>query len=161
MAITKSYGFDQTTATEITGFEPFLLEATDIVIKEDEPNRSVVEVKNSGYDRPEQFTFGCTAISNVYKGTNLTADLKPSTTGGVQILAKYTGYLTVEDSVDTSFEKLIPISIHTVMQVPVNQFVTADDVLVYLRRQMGSLFKNVSATSSRIDELIRGALPLR
>jgi hypothetical protein len=158
MAITKSYGFDVSSATPITGFQPYLVGVSDFVVKKDEPNSVVVETKSSGYDRPERWTFGATSIANVYKGTSVSTDLKPSTSAGVQVLVKYTGFVAVEDTTDPSFLKLIPVEAHTVFQCPVNQYITADDMLVVLKRQTGGLFSNVSATSVRIDELIRGAL---
>lgn len=158
MAVVKSYGFDPTTTTEITGFKPFLISASELVLKEDEPNSVVVEAKASSYDRPERWTFGATPIRDIYRNQDVAVSAKPVTSRGVQVLVKYNGFVSIEDSADPDYLKLIPVSAHTVVQVPINQYISASDILMILRRQTGALFEDTSATSARIDELIRSAL---
>jgi hypothetical protein len=160
MAKSKDYGFNPASLTPITGFQPFLLTADSLVVKEDEPDRVVVESKTSPYERPERWEFGWTTISNMYKSTSvdIASAARPVTAGGVQLLVKYRGFMQVTDPDDSAFLNIIPIDMHSVVRVPINSYVTASDIVTYLKRQIGAFFEDTGATSARIDELIRSAL---
>lgn len=160
MAKVKDYGFDTASQTPITGFQPSLVTADSLVVKQDEPDKVVVESKTSPYERPERWEFGWTPIGNMYKSTSveIAVSARPVTTGGVQLLVKYRGYMQITDSDDPLFLNIIPIDMHSVVRVPINSYVTASDIKVYLQRQIGAFFEDTEATSARIDELIRSPL---
>jgi hypothetical protein len=157
--ITKSYGFNPETATRVTGFQPYLLSAADVVIKSEAPTQVTAETISDGnYMSPERWTWGNTAIKNVYKGKEVNLAQKPATAGGVQIFIRRDVDIKIENTEDLDFLKLIPLPAWLCVQVPVNQYITATDVYIALERLCGAVVSDPEGTTARLDQLIRGAL---
>jgi hypothetical protein len=145
------------TGTALTGFEPYQLDPATLVLKEDEPTRCVMETKGVDYDIPETWTFGATAISDVYKNSGVSAAAKAVTSRGVQVLVKHEAYAKITDSADLTFQKVVPLEAHLVIKAPTNDLLDADAIFEEIKRMLGGLLEQ-SATSARLDELIRSAL---
>lgn len=155
MAKSTTYSWGE--GKPIQGFEPYQLDPSTLVVKEDEPTRCVLETKGVDYDIPETWTFGATAVSDVYKNTGISPIAKAISNTGVQVLVKHEASKKVTDSDDLSYQKICPLKCHIVFTAPKNDLVTADDILEEIKRTCGG-FLEMAATSDRVDELIRSAL---
>lgn len=157
--ITKSYGFNPETATRVTGFQPYLLSAADLVVKSEAPTSVTAETTMSGeYMSSEKWTWGNTAIKNIYKGKDIPIAQQPASVSGVQLFLRRDGEVRIENTEDLDFMKRCPLPAWLCVQVPINQFITAEDVYMAILRLCGSVVSDAGGTTARIDQLMRGAL---
>lgn len=159
MAISKSYGFPTTGSTN--ALSVYGLDPSSLVLKSAEPNRVVMESKNSPFDTPETWTFGCTPIRDIYRGSGIAPSARPYSPRGVQLLIKLNSFYTLTDAEKEDWLKVIPFSAWQVIQFPLISWLTASDLVTMLRRQMGGILPyNVqsSGNTARLEELIRGSL---
>jgi hypothetical protein len=157
--ITKSYGFNPETATLVTGFQPYLLSAADVVMKSETPTSVTAETSLSGeYMSSEKWTWGNTAIKNIYKGTDIPVAQQPASVSGVQLFLRRDGEVRIESTEDLDFLKRCPIPAWLCLKVPINQYITAQDVYIAIKRLCGSVVSDPEGTTARIDQLMRGAL---
>jgi hypothetical protein len=121
-----------------------------------------MESSSSPVDTPERFTFAISPLRDIYKATDIAVANRPYSSRGASILCKYDGYITLTDSAVADFLKIVPVSVRTVLEVPLlGRYIAASDILAMLSRQAGMLFTGDTAETSmsaRLNELIRGVL---
>jgi hypothetical protein len=108
-------------------------------------------------DRPEIWTFGSKQVADVYRDTTVPSSAKPASSRGVQIMVRHDSSTTVTDSADTNYYRVLPFASWICVRVPVNELITADQVLEEVKRMFGGVLRDED-TSGRLAELIRNAL---
>lgn len=112
--------------------------------------------------RPEEISFGRRLIKDIYSsGVVERAYQSPSHTG-IRLFVGLSTIASLTNSDDATFRMDFPMSVKTTIDIPCNDYFTADHVLTLIQHQMGALLPgNTSVTSARIGELLRGTLPLQ
>lgn len=152
------YTFDDATTKSLS---IGILNAADLALTADEPDRAVEKNTSSPLDRPETWTFAISDVNDVYKNTSIASASRPSSIRGVQVMVKHESVTQVTDDAAgaENYLKQLPFSVHVVVRTPINELVTADMVLQEVQRTFGGLFgdgKDVS--SSRLKDLLNSAL---
>lgn len=158
--VTKGY-----TDTPVEGVTALTLDravlnfAKDYRVKSNDAGKEVVLTNlSSPIDRPEKIRIAYSEIANVYTGTGIDPSVSSPTKRGVSVLVQLTNVLTVTDSVDPSYRRDYPLSIHAVIKVPSSEFITADVIEENLGRLMSGLFDTGSIDTSRLESILRGSL---
>lgn len=157
MAKVKSYSFDSNATTK--NLPVFELGASDLSLISETADTCVEVSTSSPIDRPEKWTFGCKSIENVYKNTGISASVKPASVSGVQIMVRHDQTMQVTDDALSTYTRQIPLCSWICAQVPVNDDVTEDDILLEIKRMLsGALPDGDAVTAARVKQLIRSAL---
>jgi len=110
----------------------------------------------SPMDQPEQIRVAYSEISDIFKGTGLTAKSTSAVTQntkGASILIQLTGMG------NDAAGLLYPYSAHLVLKVPFGTDPAASDITMIIKRLLGSLYATGSDSCvSRVEGLIRGSL---
>lgn len=112
----------------------------------------------SPIDCPETIRYAVSDVQNIYKGTTIDPNLFMDTKRGVSLLVQLNQVYNVTDSAVPAYNRVLPIKAHMVLQIPVDQVVTADMVQALVGRLCSCLFDTGSASSARIGRLLRGSL---
>lgn len=163
MAITTSFGYTDTNAAKPLSVNiPDLAYLTDFSM--DSRNQKTGEViltnTTTPIDQPEILRFAIENVANVYANSNIPSYNRSVTTRGVSLLLQVNDILRVSDPgseccCGQTFD--LPISTHIVLRVPLNQFVTANEVMAVAKRNFAMLFAGAD-NSARLNELLRGTL---
>lgn len=130
----------------------------DFLIKQSLPGEVILTNKTAAVDRPERVRFAAAEVKDVYKGTGIDPALYATSRRGTSVVVDLDSTYSVKDSVDATYESLLPFHGHLVLRVPNNQLVTADVVAAFVKRVTALLFETGSVTSSRISSLQHGSL---
>lgn len=130
----------------------------DFLIKQNLPGEVILTNKTAAIDRPERIRTAAAEVKDVYKGTGIDPALYATSRRGTSIVVDLDSTYSVKDSVDATFESLLPFHGHLVLRVPNNQLVTADVVAAFTKRLVALLFETGSVTSGRISALQHGSL---
>lgn len=151
--------------TPISGAVPAKLELPvlnyekDYGILENNAGQAVITDVLSSVSSPRRLRFARNHISDVYKGTGIDRSLVPPSRNGSSILCQFTDTFSITDSVDPSYEVLLPVSAHCVIKVPNNDLITGDVILNNIILPMvAGLFEPASKDAARIVSMLRGAL---
>lgn len=112
----------------------------------------------SPIDCPETVRYAITDVANIYKGTAIDPNLFMDTKRGVSLLVQLNQVYTVTDAAVPAYTRVLPIKAHMVLQLPVDQVLTADMVKDIVGRLNSCLFDTGVVTSARISRLLRGSL---
>lgn len=159
-----NFGYTDTAITPDPGAltlgRPAINTAADFREKDSKTGELVVTNLTCPTDRPEQIRFAHNAIKNIYTNTGIDASVYAPSKMGVSVLAQITEVASVTDSVDAEYRVDLPLSAHLVVKVPNSEFITSDHVEALVARLVSSLFHDGSSDSTRITELLRGALKI-
>jgi hypothetical protein len=109
-----------------------------------------------GYD--ESLKLSSKKVANVYSSANIDNALRAPNKQGRSILISLDEIWKETDSTDATYEVALPMHGHIVLRVPSNSTLTYDDVLDFLLRLVSFAFAENTATSSRVRDMIKGAL---
>lgn len=107
---------------------------------------------------PEQFRFSSSISEDIYKGTEIDPSYRAQSRRGVSVLVQHTITLRETDSADPTYERLIPVWVHTVLRYPMVESLTADIAEKLFRRHAAGLYETGEHDSGRIGQLVRGSL---
>lgn len=158
--VTKGYTDTPINGVTALTFDRGLLNiGADFRVKSNDAGKEVVLTNlTSPIDRPEKIRIAYSEVANVYTGTGIDPSVSSPTKKGVSVLVQLTNVLTVTDSVDASYRRDYPISIHAVIKAPSSEFITADVIEENLGRLLSGLFDTGSTSTSRLESILRGSL---
>lgn len=154
MSKTSSFGFTNSTISEVKTLAPSLLGIVDnYALKEDEPTQVVEDNKTAPLDQPEIITFRCRDIAQVNSGISNQYPAPVST--GVQYVIQVDELLSTRD--DTiGYRVDDPIVAYLTIRHPKSGNVTANHIEQVLQRLLGACYKDDG--TSRFSDLMRSAL---
>lgn len=110
-----------------------------------------------------RYQFG--RINNIYNGTDIASTLQVPNREGASLLIQTTSAVSVEESTDSRYRVLLPMSAHLVLKFARNNLVTPDHIVKVLRQLLGSMFAHDSDGSTPLDtgqiglaRLMRGSI---
>lgn len=112
----------------------------------------------SPIDCPETIRLAITDVPNIYKGFAIDPNLFMDQKRGVSLLSQLTQVYTVTDVDVPGWQRVLPIKAHIVLQIPVDQSITADMVKAVVGRLAATLFDTGVVTSGRLGRMLRGSL---
>lgn len=130
----------------------------DFVVKSEASNEVIITNLTSPIDTPEKFRFAISDIKDIYKNTGIDPTRQSQSKRGVNLLCQLTDVWTITDSVDLTFQEIVPIEAHVVLKMPASPYVSEDAVVAFIGRLMSGLFATGSSTSARLKSMIRGSL---
>lgn len=161
MAKTTSFGYTDTVpaggATK-TLTRPNLNYSSDYVKMEDSENKCIITNLTAPYDQPESIRFELADIKNIYNGTSIDPSVYAASRAGISLVCQVNDILRVTDSVDSTYQVDLPVSVHLVIKIPKSQYITALDVEKVVTRCVSSMYDTDSTGVSRLDALVRGSM---
>lgn len=106
----------------------------------------------------ETFKFSSQSVQDVYKGSEIDPSTRSQAKRGVSILVQHNIVLRETDSADATYERFVPIQVHTVLKYPATESLTADIAEKCFRRHAAGLYETGEHDSGRIGQLVRGVL---
>lgn len=162
MAKSKSTGYTDTPIEGVSSlsFSRGLLNfKSDFRVKADQAGKEILLTNiTCPVDRPERIRIAYSDISNVYSGTGIEPSVAAPTKRGVSVLAQLTEVISVTDTVDPEYRIDLPISLHLVVKVPVNENISSTDIQTALGRLLSGLYDTGSTATTRLDAILRGSL---
>lgn len=157
---TTSFGYKDSVDTKLSLQIPTLSYGSDFAVTRESAGEVILTNVTSPLDQPETLRMAIQGIGNVYNRTNIALENRSVSQRGVQLLSQVNDVFRVNpDDVGgcCTHPFDLPIGGHTVLYVPLSQYVTADIVLEVLKRLTASFFDG-SVDSLRLNEMLRGAL---
>ena len=112
--------------------------------------------------RPEVLSFGRRLIKDIYAGGTVERAYQAPSRTGIRLLVSLSTIASLTNSDDATFRMDFPLSVKTTVDLPCNDYFTADHVLTLIKHQTGAWFAgDTSVTATRIGELLRGTLPIQ
>lgn len=160
--MSSSFGYTDTLSATKNVAVPQLSFATDFTVQKDEPSEVVLTNMTSPLDQPETIRFAITPVKDIYSGTAVPMAARAAAMNGISLLVQVNDILrtTVEGSTCNCLGYYdTPISVHMVIRAGINQYVTTDNVMSVVKRQIASLFASgTDVTNARLSALLRGSL---
>lgn len=150
--VTSYHDETSTISTEVSA-----VPANSLTMVSESADQVVESLISAPLDRPEIWTFGNKQIADVYRDTTIPSSAKPASSRGVQIMVRHDSYTTVTDDLGFADMRILPFASWICVRVPVNELITADQVLQEVKRMFGGVLRDED-TSGRLAELIRNAL---
>lgn len=157
MAKQVNFGFTEAATTQSVEI-PVISYGTDYAVTKNEQSNVYISNLTSPTDLPETLRFGSQNVQNIYNNTGIDPSFYATSKRGLSIVSELFEVASVTDSVDPSFRIDYPIQTHVVLKVPVSQYITAENVLTVVLRNIAMLFSQSKIDSSRISELMHGAM---
>lgn len=132
--------------------------AADWGVKDGVKGETWLVNNTSPIDRPERIRLAVASVPDIYAGTGIDPNLFMDSKRGVSLVCQLTEVATVTDTVNTSFERVSPISAHIVLKLPVDAVLTADQVKAIVGRLCSTMFDTGVVTSARLGRMLRGSL---
>lgn len=158
MAKQLTFGFTQEAAATRKIDVPTLALSTDYAVTKNDQMDVYVSNLTSPTDQPETLRYGSKSIQNIYNNSGIDPSFYATSKRGLSIVSELFEVASITDTDDPSFRIDYPIQTHVVIKVPVSQYVNANDVLTILLRNVSMLFQQSNSTSTRISELMHGAM---
>jgi len=161
MAKTTSLGFTDTAdggATTKAFTRANLNFPVDFSVKTDSESKVLLVNKTSPLDQLESIRVESSNIVDVYKGTSIDPSVYAPSRQGVSIVVQVNDVLRVTDAAVPAFQLDLPISVHTVVKVPLSSYITAADVQTVIGRALAIFYNSNYVTTGRISSLLRGSM---
>lgn len=136
MALTSSFGFTNTTASEVD-LTPTAIGMSNYAVTVDDPGKCVLKNITCPIDQVETLAFMSQELATITqeeKNAN-----PPKVAGGRLITVKMEAKKRVTSSSDDTFIQDLPVSCNVSWRFAKNQNVTAADLLTMLKRVVGAL----------------------
>lgn len=156
-----SFGFTDTPisgVTELTFDRGLVNFGADFSTQSSKPGETILVNLTTPVDRPEKFRFAQSAISNVYSGSGISANVQAQSVRGSNVLVQLTEVLSITDDTDPTYRVDVPMAVHLVLKVPAIEQVTEDHVMTALGRLVSGIYNTGSEANTRLKALIRGSL---
>lgn len=153
MSKTSSFGFTNSSISEVKSLAPSVLSLVDNYAIKDEPNQVTADNKTAPLDQPELITFRCRDIAAVNSGISNQYPAPVST--GVQYVIQVDELLSTRDDA-IGYRVDDPIVAYLTIRHPKSGNVTVSHIEQVLQRLLGACYKNDG--TSRFSDLMRSAL---
>lgn len=158
MSLAYSFGYTDSVSQTKTISIPDLSYGKDFAVSKEEPSETDIVNLTTPVDQTESVRFAITSIANVYKDTGIDPAYYGATTKGFSLVAQVSDVLRVTDDTNPAFCQDFPVSAHIVVKGPKSQYLSADNLMVVINRAIAALYATGKTDSSRLNELVRGAL---
>lgn len=138
---------------------PDLSYVADFAVTTDTAKEVILSNTTSPLDRVETIRFAAGDIKDIYSGTGIDSAYQAPSHKGVSVVAQVSDVWRYSDAADPSLPVIdLPLEAHLVLRVPKTSYITADQFLGVTKRAFSLLFDTGSVTSSRLFEILKGAL---
>jgi hypothetical protein len=107
-------------------------------------------------ETPKIVRYAAQDVTNVYSGTDIDPSAYAPVRRGKSVVIQTSFNVKITDSTDPSFLVLLPVQLHTVVKMPVTDYLSASDVNLMLRDHFGDIL--TSGDDDMLPRLLRGAL---
>lgn len=153
MAITVTFpdntGGDQTP----TVYNP---NYANYAVVSDTNNECRISDISQGLETPRIVRYAAQDVANVYSGTDIDPSAFAPIRRGKSVVIQTSLNVKVTDSTDPSFLVLLPVQIHTVVKLPITDYLTSTQINTMLKDHFGDII--TGANLDRLPRLLRGAL---
>lgn len=118
---------------------------------------TVIVNVNSSNDRPEKIRIAYSEVKDVYANSGIDPAYYAPSRKGISLVSQITEVGRITESIDGSFVD-VPISAHIVIKAPAHELITATVIETVLKRLLSSLYNDNVTTSTRLAELLKGAV---
>lgn len=158
MSLTYSYGYTDSVSAPKSINIPDLSYGKDFAVSKEEPSETAIVNITTPVDQTESIRFAITTIGNVYKDTGIDPAFYGASTKGFSLVAQVSDVMRVQDTENPAFCQDFPVSAHIVIKAPKSQYLSADNLMKVVNRAVASLYATGSTGTTRLNELVRGAL---
>lgn len=120
-----------------------------------EKDTTVVTNLTAPLDQPETVRYSAQPIRNVYSNTGIDPAYSATSKRGISVLVQLNRVYRITDTANAAFRIDLPVSVHTVIRVPLHDMMTPDLVWESVKKQVSLMTDQGSVTSSRIAQLLR------
>jgi hypothetical protein len=128
----------------------------DYAVVSDNGNECRVTSITADLSTPRTVRYAAQDVANIYSGTDIDPSAYAPVRRGKSVVIQTTLNVKVTDSGDPSFLVLLPLQMHTVVKMPITDYLDSSTVNRILRDHFGDII--VGADSDRLPRLLRGAL---
>lgn len=154
MSYVSTFGFSNKSEATTT-ITPYDLQVLDnYALKQDEPEKVILDNKTCPLDKPEVLSYGCQEIKNV--NTSIDVQHPSAITRGIQYTAKLEELLTTTSDTDSSYRVDEPVVVTLTVRHQKSGNISNDLVGMAVRRLIGACLREDG--SWRFDDLMRNAL---
>lgn len=157
----SSKNHTDTAIGSVTSFNlsiPALNYIADMRVSAETPEEAILSNLTSPIDAKETFRFAESAVSDVYKGTDIDPTYATPSKRGLSLVSQVKGAWTLSDHDDAAFQALLPVSCHLVLKFPTNAAITGADLSALVARCVAGLFEGGTSDDKRLKAMTRGAL---
>lgn len=122
----------------------------------DTPNECRITDISANLETPKVVRYAAQDVANVYSGTDIDPSAYAPVRRGKSVVIQTSLNAKVTDSTDPSFLVLLPVQIHTVVKLPVTDYLTSAQINLMLRDHFGDII--TANDSDMLPRLLRGAL---
>jgi hypothetical protein len=122
----------------------------------DTPNECRITDVTASLETPRIVRYAAQDVANVYSGLDIDPSAYAPIRRGKSVVIQTSLNAKVTDTTDPSFLVLLPVQIHTVVKLPVTNYLTSADINSILRSHFGDIL--ISGNEDRLPRLLRGAL---
>jgi hypothetical protein len=159
MAYSLNKGYTDSITTPKTVSVPDLKYTTDFKVSTDVPGELIMTNVTSPLDRNETIRFAVSNVKDIYAGSGVDSSCMAASHQGISLVAQVADVWRYADSaVPTAPVVDLPISAHLVIKAPKSSYLSADDYLAIAQRAFALLFATGSVTSTRLMQMLKGAL---
>jgi hypothetical protein len=128
----------------------------DYAVVSDTGNECRITDVNANLQTPRTVRYASQDIANVYSGTDIDPSAYAPVRRGKSVVVQTSLNVQVTDTTDPSFLVLLPVQIHTVVKMPISDYLSSAAIDSLLKDHFGDLI--IDATTDRLPRLLRGAL---
>lgn len=103
-------------------------------------------------DAQRKVRFAFSNIANVYRGSGVDPGFQYTSKRGISAVCQSTFVATTTDDTDTDVRIDWPVSIHTVLRMPVTAFLTSENVYQFLTSHVADLLQNAGASDTAVTD---------
>lgn len=129
----------------------------DFTIKQLSSGETKIVNITSSNDRPETIRLAYSEVKDVYVNSGIDSAYYAPSRRGFSLVSQITEVARVTESIDGSVYDL-PISAHLVIKAPNDALITATVIETVLKRLMSSLYNDNVTTTTRLAQLMKGAV---
>jgi hypothetical protein len=134
----------------------YIPDYSDYAAITDTSNECRITDISQGLEVPRIVRYAAQDVANVYSGTDIDPSAFAPIRRGKSVVIQTSLNVKITDTTDPSFLVLLPVQIHTVVKLPVTDYLTSDNINTMLRDHFGDIV--TGANGDRLPRLLRGAL---
>lgn len=129
---------------------------SDYAVVSDNGNECRITDIAAGMETPRTVRYAAQDVANIYSGTDIDPSAYAPVRRGKSVVIQTSLNVKVTDANDPAFLVLLPVQIHTVVKVPITDYLTAGNLNEILRNHFGDII--TKADEDRLPRMLRGAL---
>lgn len=132
--------------------------AADFLVTSNVPGEVILTNRTSPLNQLETIRISQKGIKDIYSGSDIDPSARVSTKSGIGTLIELRGTFKETDSVDATYEVLLPYKVGLQFNWPTYSSCTADMALTEILRALGAVFETGTVTSAGVNNILHGAL---